>query len=128
MKWTIHPPEARTRRGDSAGRLPLVSLIHHLLISGENIKHSNTLRLKSFPESPQKNVTAEEHLTLTEKVEKRRCEILKKWDEIQDLGREMKTTLIHTGILQLSEDTMKSIEVCNYRMFPCDSLKTWVST
>lgn len=55
----------------------------------------------------------EKQLTLIEKVEKRRCEILKKWDDIQDLEREMKTTLIHTGISHITENKIKSLEVCS---------------
>ncbi|XP_006915138.2 uncharacterized protein C6orf118 homolog [Pteropus alecto] len=62
-------------------------------------------------ESPEKNVMDEKQLTLIEKVEKRRCEILKKWDDIQDLEREMKTTLIHTGISHITENKIKSLEI-----------------
>lgn len=54
----------------------------------------------------------EEHLTLIEKVEKKRCEVLNKWDEIQALEREIKTTLVHTGILHITENKIKSLEVC----------------
>nr|XP_060473047.1 uncharacterized protein C6orf118 homolog isoform X2 [Panthera onca] len=52
----------------------------------------------------------EDHLTLIEKVEKKRCEILSKWDEIHALEREIKTTLIHTGISHITENRIKSIE------------------
>ena len=55
----------------------------------------------------------EKQLTHIEKVEKRRCEILKKWDDIQDLEREIKTTLIHTGISHIAENKIKSLEVCS---------------
>lgn len=55
----------------------------------------------------------EENLTLIEKVEKTRCEILNKWDEIQALEREIKTTLVHTGISHITENKIKSIEVGN---------------
>lgn len=55
----------------------------------------------------------EEHLTLIDKVEKRRCEILKKLDEIRALETEIKTTLVHTGILHITENRIKSIEVCD---------------
>ena len=55
----------------------------------------------------------EEHLTLIDKVEKKRCEILKKLDEIQALETEIKTTLVHTGTLHITENRIKSIEVCN---------------
>lgn len=56
----------------------------------------------------------EEQLTLIEKVEKRRCEILKKWDDIRDLEGEIKTTLIHTGISHITENKIKSLEVCRF--------------
>ena len=55
----------------------------------------------------------EDCLTLIEKVEKKRCEILSKWDEIQALEREIKTTLIHTEISHIAENRNKSMEVCN---------------
>ncbi|GAB5572042.1 uncharacterized protein C6orf118 homolog isoform X2 [Prionailurus iriomotensis] len=61
-------------------------------------------------ESSKKNVMDEDHLTLIEKVEKKRCEILSKWDEIHALEREIKTTLIHTGISHITENRIKSIE------------------
>lgn len=46
-----------------------------------------------------------------DKVERKRCEVLQKLDEIRDLEREMKTTLVHTGTLQVIESRVKSIEV-----------------
>uniref|UniRef100_A0A452U532 Chromosome 6 open reading frame 118 n=1 Tax=Ursus maritimus TaxID=29073 RepID=A0A452U532_URSMA len=76
----------------------------------DGILNSNTLLLKIFPELSKKDVMDEDHLTLIEKVEKKRCEILNKWDEIQALEREIKTTLIHTGISQITENRIKSIE------------------
>ena len=54
----------------------------------------------------------EENRTLTEKVEKKRCEVLHKWDEIQALERLIKTGFVHTGILQITESKIKSLEVC----------------
>ncbi|XP_046949093.1 uncharacterized protein C6orf118 homolog [Lynx rufus] len=65
---------------------------------------------KEESESSKKNVMDEDHLTLIEKVEKKRCEILSKWDEIHALEREIKTTLIHTGISHITENRIKSIE------------------
>ncbi|XP_045044989.2 uncharacterized protein C6orf118 homolog [Desmodus rotundus] len=63
------------------------------------------------PHEPcEKNVGKEEHLTLIDKVEKKRCEILKKLDEIQALETEIKTTLVHTGTLHITENRIKSIE------------------
>ncbi|XP_054451188.1 uncharacterized protein C6orf118 homolog [Pteronotus mesoamericanus] len=61
-------------------------------------------------ESSEKNGRKEEHLTLIDKVENKRCEILKKLDEIQALETEIKTTLVHTGILHITESRIKSIE------------------
>ncbi|KAI5182778.1 hypothetical protein MUG91_G354n3 [Manis pentadactyla] len=60
--------------------------------------------------SPEKNAMDEKHLTLIEKVEKKRCEILNEWDKLQALEREIKTTLVHTGILHITENRIKSIE------------------
>eukprot|EP00069_Balaena_mysticetus_P018093 bmy_02195T0 len=65
---------------------------------------------KKRSESPEKNVMKEERLTLIEKVEKKRCEVLNKWDEIQALEREIKTTLVHTGILHITENKIQSLE------------------
>ncbi|XP_055289361.1 uncharacterized protein C6orf118 homolog isoform X2 [Moschus berezovskii] len=61
-------------------------------------------------ESPEKKVLKEEDLTLIEKVEKKRCEVLHKWDEIQALERVIKTSFVHTGILQITESKIKSLE------------------
>uniref|UniRef100_A0A8D1JMT0 Translin-associated factor X-interacting protein 1 N-terminal domain-containing protein n=1 Tax=Sus scrofa TaxID=9823 RepID=A0A8D1JMT0_PIG len=72
---------------------------------------SNTLLFKNIPEPSEKNAD-KEPLTLIEKVERKRCEILNKWDEIQALERQMKTTLVHTGILCITENKIKSLEVC----------------
>ncbi|XP_058390269.1 uncharacterized protein C6orf118 homolog [Diceros bicornis minor] len=74
------------------------------------MEHTLLESAKEKSESSEKNVTDEEHLTLIEKVEKKRCEILNKWDEIQALEREIKTTLVHTGISRITEDRIKSIE------------------
>lgn len=79
----------------------------------DDVINSTTLLLKIFPELSKKDVMDEDHLTLIEKVEKKRCEILNKWDEIQALEREIKTTLLHTGISHITENRIKSIEVCN---------------
>ncbi|XP_040095097.1 uncharacterized protein C6orf118 homolog isoform X2 [Oryx dammah] len=65
---------------------------------------------RSWAESPEKKVMKEENLTLIEKVEKKRCEILHKWDEIQALERLIKTGFVHTGILQITESKIKSLE------------------
>ncbi|CAN0500887.1 unnamed protein product [Rangifer tarandus platyrhynchus] len=61
-------------------------------------------------ESPERKAVKEENLTLLEKVGKKRCEVLHKWDEIQALERVMKTTFVHTGILQITESKIKSLE------------------
>nr|XP_003466425.1 uncharacterized protein C6orf118 homolog [Cavia porcellus] len=60
--------------------------------------------------SSQKTIIDEEQLTLTEKVEKKRREILNKWDEIQALETQIKTALVHTSILDVTESKIKSIE------------------
>ncbi|XP_040821494.1 uncharacterized protein C6orf118 homolog [Ochotona curzoniae] len=56
------------------------------------------------------NVIDEENLTLTQKVEKKRCEILNKLDEIQTLRKQIKATLVHTRISDITENGIKSIE------------------
>ncbi|XP_029801323.1 uncharacterized protein C6orf118 homolog [Suricata suricatta] len=73
-------------------------------------EHALLQSAKEEAESSKKSVTDENQLTLIEKVEKKRCEILSKWDEIQALEREMKTTLVHTGISNITENKIKSIE------------------
>ncbi|XP_053447755.1 uncharacterized protein C6orf118 homolog isoform X2 [Nycticebus coucang] len=66
---------------------------------------------KEKSESSGKDANDEDRLTLIEKVKKKRCEILDKWDEIQALEKEIKTTLIHTAISDITENRIKSIEV-----------------
>ncbi|XP_051711108.1 uncharacterized protein C6orf118 homolog isoform X1 [Oryctolagus cuniculus] len=61
-------------------------------------------------ESSEENAIDEEQLTLTQKVERKRCEILNKWDEIQALEKQIKTTLVHTRISDITENGIKSIE------------------
>lgn len=50
-------------------------------------------------------------LTLSDQVQRARCAVLEKLDGIQALEREAKTTLVHTGILRVTESRVKSIEV-----------------
>ncbi|XP_014444739.1 LOW QUALITY PROTEIN: uncharacterized protein C6orf118 homolog [Tupaia chinensis] len=64
----------------------------------------------SKKQAAEKNVIDEKNLTLIEKVEKKRCEILNKWDEIQALVKQIKTTLVHTGVSDITENRIKSIE------------------
>ncbi|XP_006882888.1 PREDICTED: uncharacterized protein C6orf118 homolog [Elephantulus edwardii] len=61
-------------------------------------------------ESNEKKIVEEAELTLIEKVEKKRCEILHKWDEIQALGEEIKNTLMHVGVSDIAESSNESIE------------------
>ncbi|XP_010342630.2 uncharacterized protein C6orf118 homolog [Saimiri boliviensis] len=65
---------------------------------------------KKRSESSKKHIIDENQLTLIEKVEKKRCEILNKWDEIQALEKEIKTTLVHIGVSDIIENKIKSIE------------------
>uniref|UniRef100_I3MVM0 Chromosome 6 open reading frame 118 n=1 Tax=Ictidomys tridecemlineatus TaxID=43179 RepID=I3MVM0_ICTTR len=82
------------------------------------LEHHNKLRDELEVENKLLRITKErsgklideEQLTLTEKVEIQRCEILKKWDEIQDLEKQIKATLVHTGISGIAENKLKSIE------------------
>ncbi|XP_069866451.1 uncharacterized protein C6orf118 homolog isoform X1 [Dipodomys merriami] len=64
---------------------------------------------KDKMEAFEKDINNEDQLTLTEKVEKRRCEILNMWDKIQDLGKQLKTTLVHTGVSNITESGIKSL-------------------
>eukprot|EP00071_Canis_lupus_P020192 XP_013968561.1 uncharacterized protein C6orf118 homolog [Canis lupus familiaris] len=74
------------------------------------MEHTLLQSAKEKSESYKKDVMDEDCLTLIEKVEKKRCEILSKWDEIQALEREIKTTLIHTEISHIAENRNKSME------------------
>ncbi|XP_075410325.1 uncharacterized protein C6orf118 homolog [Tenrec ecaudatus] len=65
---------------------------------------------KEKSESSEKNAAKEEDLTLTERIEKKRCEVLKKWDEIQALEKEIKGTLVHSRISDITESSLKSLE------------------
>ncbi|XP_012859883.2 uncharacterized protein C6orf118 homolog [Echinops telfairi] len=65
---------------------------------------------KENSESAGKNADKEEDLTLTERIEKKRCEILKRWDEIQALEKEIKGTLVHSRISELTESSLRSTE------------------
>jgi hypothetical protein len=54
----------------------------------------------------------EKELTLVEKVEKRRCEIFEKLDEIKALEKHIKENMVHSGVFKIAESGLKSIEVC----------------
>nr|XP_040139474.1 uncharacterized protein C6orf118 homolog isoform X1 [Ictidomys tridecemlineatus] len=87
------------------------ALEHHNKLRDELEVENKLLRItKERSEETEKKVIDEEQLTLTEKVEIQRCEILKKWDEIQDLEKQIKATLVHTGISGIAENKLKSIE------------------
>ncbi|XP_066227786.1 uncharacterized protein C6orf118 homolog [Saccopteryx leptura] len=84
---------------------------NHRLRSELEAEHVLLQSAKESAESPEKNVGQEEEpLTLTDKVEKKRCEIHQRLDDIRALEREIKTTLVHTGIPRLTENRMKNIE------------------
>uniref|UniRef100_A0A8C5Z8G2 Translin-associated factor X-interacting protein 1 N-terminal domain-containing protein n=1 Tax=Marmota marmota marmota TaxID=9994 RepID=A0A8C5Z8G2_MARMA len=85
------------------------ALEHHNKLRDELEVENKLLRITK-ERSAEKKVIDEEQLTLTEKVEIQRCEILKKWDEIQDLEKQIKATLVHTGISGIAENKLKSIE------------------
>nr|XP_045015569.1 uncharacterized protein C6orf118 homolog isoform X1 [Jaculus jaculus] len=65
---------------------------------------------KEKSESFRRNVMDEEQLTLTEKVAKKRCEILDKWKEIKALEKHIKENFVHSRISDLTENRRKSIE------------------
>ncbi|XP_072499954.1 uncharacterized protein C6orf118 homolog isoform X2 [Notamacropus eugenii] len=62
------------------------------------------------PEPSESEVTEAKPLSLTEKIEKKRCEILSKWDTIYALEKTIKTNLTHAGIISIAESSIKSIE------------------
>lgn len=49
-------------------------------------------------------------LSLAEKVECMRCQVLAKWEEIQALEKEIKETMTHAGVANTIEKTVKDIE------------------
>ncbi|XP_049991594.1 uncharacterized protein C6orf118 homolog isoform X1 [Alexandromys fortis] len=65
---------------------------------------------KEKSESFERSKNDEDQLTLIEKVEKRRCEILEKWDEIKALEKHIKETMVHSRVLDITENGIKSIE------------------
>jgi hypothetical protein len=76
-----------------------------------SIKHSNNLLSRIFPELAEKRANDENQLILTEKVEKKWCEIFHQCDQIQDLEKQIKATLVHTRVSDITENKIKSIEV-----------------
>ncbi|XP_044527547.1 uncharacterized protein C6orf118 homolog [Gracilinanus agilis] len=61
-------------------------------------------------EEPSVEAVEEKLLTLAEKVEEKRCQILNKWDEIYALEKHIKTDLVHNEIANIAESSCKSIE------------------
>ncbi|XP_043819618.1 uncharacterized protein C6orf118 homolog [Dromiciops gliroides] len=61
-------------------------------------------------ESSESEVIEEKLLSVTEKIEEKRCQILSKWDEIYALEKTIKTNLTHAGIVSIAESGIKSIE------------------
>ncbi|XP_073928291.1 uncharacterized protein C6orf118 homolog [Castor canadensis] len=88
----------------------------------EALEHNDKLRNELDEESvllqsakerlelAEKRANDENQLTLTEKVEKKRCEILHQCDQIQDLEKQIKATLVHTRVSDITENKIKSIE------------------
>ncbi|KAM4865813.1 uncharacterized protein C6orf118 homolog [Thomomys bottae] len=66
--------------------------------------------VKEEMKASEEYISNEDQLTLTEKVEKRRCEILDMWDKIQDLSKQLKTAWVHTGISNITVSGIKSLE------------------
>ncbi|KAM5327115.1 uncharacterized protein C6orf118 homolog isoform 2-T2 [Glossophaga mutica] len=92
------------------------ALEHNDRLRGEleaerRLLHSTAGSSGSVQHEPcEQTARKEEHLTLIDKVKKKRGEILKKLDDIQALETEIKTTLVHTGILHITDNRIKSIE------------------
>ncbi|XP_051062015.1 uncharacterized protein C6orf118 homolog [Phodopus roborovskii] len=78
-----------------------------------NELEAETLLLQSAKEKSESSVRStneEDKLTLIEKVERRRCEILEKWDEIKALEKHIKETLVHSRVSDITENGIKSVE------------------
>ncbi|XP_021004941.1 uncharacterized protein C6orf118 homolog isoform X2 [Mus caroli] len=76
-----------------------------------NDLEAESLLLQSAKEKAASGkIQDEKELTLVEKVEKRRCEIFEKWDEIKVLEKHIKETLVHSGVAEIAESGLKSIE------------------
>ncbi|XP_036025176.1 uncharacterized protein C6orf118 homolog [Onychomys torridus] len=65
---------------------------------------------KEKSEASARSENDEDQLTLIEKVEKRRCEILEKWDEMKELEKHIKETLVHSKVMDIAESGIKSVE------------------
>ncbi|XP_076782747.1 uncharacterized protein C6orf118 homolog isoform X1 [Arvicanthis niloticus] len=88
----------------------------------EALEHNNRLRndleteslllqsAKEKSELASRKIHDEKQLTLIERVEKRRCEIFEKWDEIKALEKHIKETLVHSRVSDIKENGIKSIE------------------
>ncbi|XP_035296334.1 uncharacterized protein C6orf118 homolog isoform X1 [Cricetulus griseus] len=86
------------------------------------LQHNNRLRnelesesvllqsAKEKSESFHRSRNDEDKLTLIEKVEKRRCEIMEKWDEIKALEKHIKETMVHSRVSDITENGIKSVE------------------
>ncbi|GAB1300512.1 hypothetical protein APTSU1_001575000 [Apodemus speciosus] len=78
-----------------------------------NDLEAESLLLQSAKEQSElasRKVQDEKELTLIERVEKRRCEIFEKWDEIKALEKHIKETLVHSRVSDITENGLKSIE------------------
>ncbi|XP_028637306.1 uncharacterized protein C6orf118 homolog [Grammomys surdaster] len=78
-----------------------------------NDLEAESLLLQSAKEKSElasRKIHDEKQLTLIERVEKRRCEIFEKWDEIKALEKHIKETLVHSRVSDITENGIKSIE------------------
>ncbi|KAL6076257.1 hypothetical protein STEG23_010589 [Scotinomys teguina] len=78
-----------------------------------NELEAETQLLQSAKEKSEafgRSLKDESHLTLIEKVEKRRCEILEKLDEMNALEKHTKETLVHSKVSDITENGIKSVE------------------
>ncbi|XP_007484939.1 uncharacterized protein C6orf118 homolog [Monodelphis domestica] len=77
----------------------------------DELKSEELLDQIPSKEEPSEIEAVEERLlTLAEKVEEKRCQILNKWDEIYALEKHIKTDLVHNEIANIAESSCKSIE------------------
>ncbi|XP_074046390.1 uncharacterized protein C6orf118 homolog [Macrotis lagotis] len=92
----------------------LVKLAKEALDKNEELQKELELeeeikKTRTKSETSESEMTKEQLLTLTQKIEEKRCQILNKWDEIYALEKNMKNNFIHITFANISENSIKSI-------------------
>ncbi|XP_021077330.1 uncharacterized protein C6orf118 homolog [Mus pahari] len=76
----------------------------------DDLEAERVLLQSAKEKAASSKIQDEKELTLVERVEKRRCEIFEKWDEIKALEKHIKESLVHSGVSEIAESGLKSIE------------------